>query len=340
MSSSSLSSQAPASTLSPCAQTCFDATLNIICLACNYCTDVNFLAKMFSCVQGECQAAELDQAHQDIEVFCSTGCLAGVQLFLIRPILVSATGKVTASTPFLPSNSNADRFIRTSVASSSVLTSSSSGGPSTVTSSPNAASIHSSSGGTSFPTSSHTPAQTSQTTIHRNSPRTAVIVASVVTSIVVLTLAILLVRMRRRRLHTREQRVPQQFLESGSREHIARRPSTRKVHAPAGADPVQANPVQEAVSDEAQLKHAAPISSGGNTDNEGLIDLAVDTVAPNGAERPTPLNDPQEPALNEETVTLRLRRVEAQLEGIRRLEARFDALLAVGQESSPPSYSG
>ncbi|KAJ7831398.1 hypothetical protein B0H14DRAFT_3464099 [Mycena olivaceomarginata] len=87
--------------ISPCANTCFFAAAavagcgtpspDIDCV----CTNADFQFKWISCVQAECQAAELDKVNQWPAEECAAQSL-------------SVTGKPTATTPFLPSNSNAD----------------------------------------------------------------------------------------------------------------------------------------------------------------------------------------------------------------------------------------
>ncbi|KAF7353387.1 hypothetical protein MSAN_01527500 [Mycena sanguinolenta] len=161
MSSSSLSSEAPApSTLNPCAATCFFAAGNA-CPDCDPCFDANFMAMMSSIWMNF--------------------------IALVKPH--PRPEKVTATTPFLPSNSNADILIQPSTGISS-------------------------SGGTATATSSHASPQTPLKTVHRYSPWTAAIATSVVTDIVALTLAILLVRMRKRKLRTRERRTLDQLPDS------------------------------------------------------------------------------------------------------------------------------
>ncbi|KAJ6461765.1 hypothetical protein C8R45DRAFT_941158 [Mycena sanguinolenta] len=197
---------------------------------------------------------------------------------------------VTATTPFLPSNSNAD-------ISDTVKETSSSGQTSTSTA-----------------TSIHTPAQTSPTPAHRNSPQTAAIAGSVVAVIVVLTLALVLVRLRRRKLRIRQRRIPKQFLDS--QEHIVPKSPPKKGTVPAGAESAEAeinqsNSVGEAVLAEAQLKHSETVAPGAAP--EGLP--LTESVAVGAEESAPAQSDPQEAAREEQTMTLRMRRLEAQDSG-------------------------
>ncbi|KAF8193203.1 hypothetical protein K438DRAFT_845690 [Mycena galopus ATCC 62051] len=82
--------------LSKCAATCHNAAGAAVCpdlaTTCQ-CTNANFRSDFLSCVQGECQAAELDNAQQFVAGLCGT---------------VSLSAKPTATVPFLPTNPNAD----------------------------------------------------------------------------------------------------------------------------------------------------------------------------------------------------------------------------------------
>ncbi|KAJ7926452.1 hypothetical protein B0H13DRAFT_1862285 [Mycena leptocephala] len=84
------------SMLSKCAATCHNAAGAAVCpdlaTTCQ-CTNANFRSDFLSCVQGECQAAELDNPQQFVASLCGT---------------VSLTAKPTATVPFLPTNANVD----------------------------------------------------------------------------------------------------------------------------------------------------------------------------------------------------------------------------------------
>ncbi|KAF7353557.1 hypothetical protein MSAN_01545900 [Mycena sanguinolenta] len=301
MPSSSLSSEVPVATLTPCASTCVNAASSA-CSGCDICADANFQTRMFSCIQGECQAAELADAHLYMAVRCGT--------------TASPPGQVTATTPFLPSNSNADIIIQTSNGNTT----------SQIVSPSSTVLTHSSSGGTSTATSSHTPAQTSQTTVHRNSSRTAAIAASVVAAIVVFTLAIVLIRLRRRKLRIRERRTPDQFLDS--HKHTVQKRPTEK-----GTVPLSAESAATEINSQFQSNSPSAATMLDDTETQQTIHSPREDPdnAPFTAEESTATSS--EPPLEaqaahgEEPMTLRMRRLEAQVA----------ALLA---ESSPPSYSG
>ncbi|KAJ7200678.1 hypothetical protein B0H12DRAFT_542459 [Mycena haematopus] len=165
---------------------------------------------------------------------------------------------------------------------------------------------------------------------HRNNVRAKAIAASIVTVIFIVGVMFSLFWLRRRRQGIRDRRRPKQFIES--REHTQPEPSMIKVVALAGvelaeAEVDQSTLVAAAVSDEAQLKHGAPERPRADSGNVRVTAVAV--VAPEETE--AALRDRQQFTRDEETMTLRLRRVEAQLE----------ALLTQGlSEGSPPSYWG
>jgi hypothetical protein len=161
---------------------------------------------------------------------------------------------------------------------------------------------------------------------HRNHARTPAIAASVVSVVLAFAVAVVCFRVRRRRQRSRERRVPEQFIES--QEHILPPTSRLKPGGAANAESFVVCALQlvgGAVSDEAQLKHHVLANPRADSDNVQLTDPPA--VAPE--ESVAPPSNPQETTQDEETVTLRLRRVEAQLE----------ALLTQGlPEGSLPSY--
>ncbi|KAJ6464966.1 hypothetical protein C8R45DRAFT_939812 [Mycena sanguinolenta] len=138
---------------------------------------------------------------------------------------------------------------------------------------------------------------------NRNSPRTAAIAV--------------------RQLRIREHRIPEQFLDS--REHIVQKPRTKKGTVSAEAEVNQSNSVGEVVLDEAQLKQPeAPHADPEWIPFNGSPDVGAEESA-------AAQSGPQEATQEEETMTLRMRRLEAQM----------GALLAIGlPEGSPPSYYG
>ncbi|KAJ6465000.1 hypothetical protein C8R45DRAFT_1079992 [Mycena sanguinolenta] len=252
---------------------------------------------MFSCIEGECQAAELDETRQFVDRFAVSKRLVSRRqttnfevhtshVCAKRPAGQPDTGTPRSSSDF-PDNHPQKVHVFPILLVGLIL--------------PN-----------------------------RNIPRTAAVAGSVVTVIVVLTVALVLVRIRRHKLRTPQRRIPEQFLKS--QEHILQTPPAKKGTVTAEAEVNQSNSVGEAVLDEAQLKHSETV--------------APETAAPGAAPESVPLTDgaavaaeesaaapsgPQEAAGDEETMTLRMRRLEAQM----------GALLAIGlPEGSPPSYSG
>ncbi|KAF7366138.1 CFEM domain-containing protein [Mycena venus] len=345
--------------ISPCADTCFFAAAAAVAGCGNpspdincVCTNADFQFKWISCVQAECQAAELDKVDQWLAEECGAQSL-------------SITGKPTATTPFLPSNSNADIGTtkvqtttnpRSTEISSSGGTSiatvrtsdtpaqstdprpteiSSSGKIPTATSgtsdTPAQSTSYQNSSPTASPTSSPNAVPTGSPTAvplqiaHRNRARTAAIAASVVCVVLVVAVVISLFQVRRSRRRIRERRVPEQFIES--REHIVPEPSTMKVGASASAESAEAEVDQPrlvgaAASNEAQLKHGATANLSAGTANLQPLVASAEGVAP--------LSDSEQATRDEETVTLRLRRLEAQVE----------TFLSLGlPEGSPPRYS-
>ncbi|KAJ7860302.1 hypothetical protein B0H13DRAFT_2355692 [Mycena leptocephala] len=297
--------------LTPCAETCLDAAEAAECDGTQIClcTNADFQFKWFSCVQAECQAAELDSAHKWLESGCAD---------------FPVSTKPTETTPFLPSNSNAD------IGSTKVPT-------------------------TKGPTSSVAPtptfhrdypnpdgSQVMYNVIHtlpvclimrnRNGARTGAIVASIVAVILIFAVVICMFWVRRRRQRNRERTVRERFKIIESQNHMVPEPSMTKIDAPSSAESdetevYQSRLVGAAVSDEAQMKQGAPVNRRADSDNVQLTDSPV--LAPE--ESVSPLSNPQQATRDEETMALRLRRVEAQLE----------ALLTMGlPEGLPPSYSG
>ncbi|KAJ6464981.1 hypothetical protein C8R45DRAFT_939825 [Mycena sanguinolenta] len=172
--------------------------------------------------------------------------------------------------------------------------------------------------------SNHAPAQTSQATVQKNSSQTAAVAGSVVTAIVVFTLVLVLVRLRSRKLRIRERRIPEQFLDF--RERSLQNPPAKKGAVPIGAQSTEAevNP-SISVGDEAQLERPETFAP--------RVEAASVTLTDSGVGAAAAASDPQEATreLEEDTMTLR----------VRRLEAQMGALLAIGlPEGSPPSYSG
>ncbi|KAF7372826.1 hypothetical protein MSAN_00488600 [Mycena sanguinolenta] len=204
----------PLHTLTPCASTCHDEAMAAGCTPGCQCVGAEFQFRWFSCMQGECQAAELDSAHQYLKQNCGT---------------VSPTGTPTATTSFLPPNAQADINDSTQTAaptSSSARNTSSSGGSLTATS------------------NSSTPTETNQTVHSKNGAPTVAIAASIAAGILIGALIIFIFRARRRK-QIRAPMVPEQFLESKSGvEHTGR-------SAKLAQRARRVNWVQEAVSDDA-----------------------------------------------------------------------------------------
>ncbi|KAJ6490041.1 hypothetical protein C8R45DRAFT_929334 [Mycena sanguinolenta] len=128
--------------------------------------------------------------------------------------------------------------------------------------------------------------------------------------------------------------IPEQFLSCG--DQIAQIARARTVNAPAGIGSAetrvhQLNLLGTPALDEAQLRHpSTPASPRSDPDNPLGPLPYIDGVVPTEESAAVP-PDPQEPARDEETVTLR----------VRRLEVQVGALLAVGLSGgSPPSYCG
>ncbi|KAF7372873.1 hypothetical protein MSAN_00493400 [Mycena sanguinolenta] len=324
MSSSSVTSVAPGPTLSLCAQTCLSAAdeataaCPVVLAGCVPCDNTNnTLSDLFSCVQGECQAAELSDARQYVASVC------GIRISSLS----------TATIPFLPSNSNADINVEVPSTHSSVEASSvTRQTTSSVFSSPTVSSTGTSTQTVHSSTNTNSATPTSQTTVHSN-PRTAAIAASVVTTLVVLTLAIVLFRIRRHKMHIRDHRIPDQFLDS--QDHRAQIVPAKAVSIPtvleaADSEVARSNSQDGAVLDEAQGKEALPTSPEADAEHVPLADSQLATPAENAPAQSDPPRPP-EAGRDEETMSLR----------IRRLEARFEALLAATlPEGSPPSYYG
>ncbi|KAJ7212791.1 hypothetical protein C8J57DRAFT_300401 [Mycena rebaudengoi] len=283
------------STLSKCAATCHIAAGAAVCpdlaTTCQ-CTNANFRSDFLSCVQGECQAAELDNAQQFVASLCGT---------------VSLTAKPTATVPFLPTNANAD-INKPSHASVSLSTSSSSAR--NETGSPNTGSTQ---------------------TVDRNGAAAGAIAASVVIVVFILALVIFVwwwIRKRRQRI--RERRFPAQFLESASPvQRVVRSPAKIKVAAATDVETqaeVAGTTMPQGVAlDETQPEEGAPA----RTHNLRLINFSDVPAEENAAQA----SNAQDAAHTEETVTVRLRRVEWQLAAL--LTPAVESL-----EELPPSYWG
>ncbi|KAJ6566200.1 hypothetical protein B0H19DRAFT_1066529 [Mycena capillaripes] len=296
------------STLSKCAATCHNAAGAAVCpdlaTTCQ-CTNANFRSDFLSCVQGECQAAELDNVQKFVTGLCGT---------------VSLTAKPTATVPFLPINANADINEPSHTSSS-------------------ARNVNSSPGEDITATYSHAPAQTSQETgppktgstqtVDRNGVPAGAIAASVVIVVLVVALVIFVWWwIRRRRQRIRERRFPAQFLESASPvQRVVRSPSIIKVAAATAvetqAEVAGATLAQGVALDETPPEKGAPARSH----NLRLMNLSDVPAEENASQA----SNAQDAAHTEEAVTVRLCRVEAQLA----------ALLTPAVESPeelPPSY--
>ncbi|KAJ6471479.1 hypothetical protein C8R45DRAFT_1078285 [Mycena sanguinolenta] len=267
--------------LVPCASTCIDAvdslypTCDQLCM----CTDANVQFSFFSCVQGECQATDLDNAH----AWLDSGCIS-----------LSLTNTPTATAPFLPANSNADIEVHTSSVSSSATSgkSSLSEGPPTTSQAQS--------------TSSQTGSTSGVRTAHRKGARTGAIAASVVGGMLIISLVIFLLRTRRRRQRIRDRRIPTQF--TGGQKDSASVSPGMKAEVSSGAQFTEAprdKPewAEAAASRETELKHGNIPS----TDSP-----VVDREEPGSV---APLRGPEQP-LDQGGLTSRLRRVEAQLEAL------------------------
>ncbi|KAF7372891.1 hypothetical protein MSAN_00495300 [Mycena sanguinolenta] len=295
-------------TVAPCVTTCLESVLAAFCPDCDFCTDVNLQFEWLSCIQNECQALELNSTRQFVASECGTAS-------------PSTTPRKTGA--FVPINSNTaineprkhHAYIDESSRTTQIFTplappsqtGSSRGGSTQV--------LHSPSGETSLATSdTSNPTQTPQTAVFRNSSQTAAIAASVVIAVLVFGVAIILFRIRRRRLRLRERTVPKPFLG-----YIVQKPPKKKGAAPASAESAHGQ-AESVAALEGLMKHLAP-------ERVPLMYSAI--VAPEPAAA-TP-SDPPEAGQDDETVTLRLHR----------LEAQFRALVATGLgEGSLPSYSG
>ncbi|KAJ7797985.1 hypothetical protein B0H14DRAFT_3886742 [Mycena olivaceomarginata] len=246
-------------------------------------------------VQGECQTAELDNAQQFVASLCGT---------------VSLTAKPTATIPFLPTNANADINgpSHTSVSLSS--SSSSAKNTSRETGSPNMGSTQ---------------------TMDRNGAPAGAIAASVVIVVLIVALVVFVWWwIRRRRQRVRERRFPAQFLESASPvQRVVRSPSIIKVASTTDVE-MQAEVAGTTMAQGAALDETQPEKgASARTHNLRLINLSDVPAEENAAQA----SNAQDAAHTEEAVTVRLRRVEAQLA----------ALLTPAVESPealPPSYWG
>ncbi|KAJ7912637.1 hypothetical protein B0H13DRAFT_2271443 [Mycena leptocephala] len=232
------------------------------------CTNANFRSDFLSCVQGECQAAELDNAQQFVASLCGT---------------VSLTAKSTTTVPFLPTNANADVHEPSHTSSSASNTSQETGSPNTG----------------------------STQTVDRNGGPAGAIAASVVIVVLIVVLVIFLWWwIRRRRQRIRGRRFPAPFLESASPvQRVVRSPSIIKVAAATDVE-MQAGVAgttmaQGVALDETQPEKGAPA----RTHNPRLINFSDVPAEENAAQA----SNAQDAAHTEEAVTVRLRRVEAQL---------------------------
>ncbi|KAJ6467861.1 hypothetical protein C8R45DRAFT_474695 [Mycena sanguinolenta] len=356
-------------TLSPCALTCQGAASHAASCTTSVCSCTNavYQAMYFSCVRGECQPAELEDAVDQLSDNCgSLGPTSGA--ILTTPFLPpntnadigntsqtsstahsessSFTGVPTSTTTSAPnpsapthsqsspSNSETSKTNTNSVKSSAASKGSSSGTSAAATSPPLSASAISTSVQTvSNQTVSSSPDTTHiapVSTTHRSRVPAGAIAAPVVVGLLVVALVILLFWLRRRRQPSTP-KVPNPFLESESREHtmMMRENSPVMVIGPAyrhrgesaQGQVDQRNSIQESAS------AGAPPTPGarGYPDNARLMkDSSGVTPAIFVSDREEPMRE------EEETVTQRLQRVEAQLQG----------LLALPTRCSPPSYYG
>ncbi|KAJ7911979.1 hypothetical protein B0H13DRAFT_2327835 [Mycena leptocephala] len=361
------------STLSKCAATCHNAAGAAVCpdlaTTCQ-CTNANFRSDFLSCVQGECQAAELDNAQQ----FVTSLSLSPFRLAGASPPLTSyfsLTAKSTATVPFLPTNTNTDvnEPSHTTVSLSSLVDSRipsvSLTAKSTATvpflptnattdvnepshtsvslSSPSSSARNASSspGENITATYNHAPAQTSQETgspntgstqtVDRNGAPAGATAASVVIIVLIVVLVIFLWWwIRRRRQRIRERRFPAPFLESASPvQRVVRSPSIIKVAAATDVE-IQAGVAgttmaQGVALDETQPEKGAPAW----THDPQLINSSDVPAEENAAQA----SNAQDAAHTEEAVTVRLRRVEAQL-------AALLTTVVESPEELPPSYWG
>ncbi|KAJ6470315.1 hypothetical protein C8R45DRAFT_1015387 [Mycena sanguinolenta] len=284
------------STLSKCAATCHNAAGAAVCpdlaTTCQ-CTNANFRSDFLSCVEGECQAAELGNAQQFLAgLSCGT---------------VSLTTKPTSTVPFLPTNANADinEPSHTSVTPSS--SSSSVRNTSQETGSPNTGSTQ---------------------TVDRNGAPAGVIAASVILAVLIVALVIFVWWwIRRRRQQIRERSSPAQFLESASPvQRVERSPSMIKVAVAMDVETqAEVTRTNELVLDEAQSEKGAPARN----QNLRLVNFSDLPAEENTALA----NNAQDVAHTEDAVTVRLRRVEAQL-------AALLTPAVASPEELPPSYWG
>ncbi|KAF7373960.1 hypothetical protein MSAN_00608500 [Mycena sanguinolenta] len=164
--------------------------------------------------------------------------------------------------------------------------------------------------------------------LHRNGAHAgaiAAIVAVIITSILVFVL-LLFLRHRRRIREGRFLRVQEQFLESG--EHIVHKPTVDTAAGAQSADnkiDPKSQLVESPALNETQLKHDHAAGTNPFTDPGSGALTNLTGAAPE--ETVTSISSPQ--MRNEETMNLRLRRLEGQLQ----------ALLGLGSPpSSPPSY--
>ncbi|KAJ6456877.1 hypothetical protein C8R45DRAFT_1081994 [Mycena sanguinolenta] len=140
----------------------------------------------------------------------------------------------------------------------------------------------------------------------RKSARTVAIAASITSATVVLALAFILFKVRRHRLHIREQ-IPEQFLDF--QEHAGQKPPPEVNHA--------------------NLVGAAALEGGHDSENATLESTEPARLA--AKESAAAPSTPKQATRTGETMTPRIRRVEG------RLDALFGTRVP---ESSPPSYRG
>ncbi|KAF7366027.1 CFEM domain-containing protein [Mycena venus] len=180
--------------------------------------------------------------------------------------------------------------------------------------------------GSALITNAPTPPASQPARKSNNSARTMAIVASLAAVAFLIGVAVLLMWVRKRRRHADRRRLPEQFLDS--QEHILRDTSRPKVPGMVNAESSRANQWQTALFADGDLK-ANPVADSDNLQRTDPPVVAVEHVVLPRAEPGLREGAPDQ--ADGETMTLRLRRVEAQLEN----------LLTMGlPEGSPPSYTG
>ncbi|KAJ6448141.1 hypothetical protein C8R45DRAFT_948133, partial [Mycena sanguinolenta] len=279
-------------TLSPCAWIWHDAAVAAGCTSGCMCVGANFQFRWFSCMQGECQAAELDTVHQYLNVTCGT---------------LSPAGPPMATTSFLPPNSHVDIHDPTQTV---YVLLQRHGHDSYICSHQFKRKFKRHKYNFPRRKPNCNPQYEHLNSELKRGAQAGVIVASVVTVILLIVLVIFW-RLRRHRQQVQRHRAPEQFLES--LKNIAPTP-TEKVRTLASAESTVAAEVEQPnllVARRAQRKQIATLANPRpDSDNLRLADSFV--VAPGESAGATAPRTPQEPSEDEDTVTLRVRRLEAQ----------------------------